>query len=1242
MVAGSSRIKRHLLRWACLIGTLALPFTGWAADASLREQAEQASERGDHRTAAALYEQVRQTENADPSTSAAQTIKTLTSLQGVYVRQQNFQQALAVNGQLLALQERTLGARHPDTLETLSDRAYVLGGLRRFQEQLALNEKALALRIDVLGERHPQTLTSMSNLAFTLGELGRGSEQLALNEKVLKLRTEVLGPSHPDTLLSMGNLAFQYGTLGRHDEQIALNQQVVELRTRANGATDPATLRSMSTLAASLSSVGRVTDALAMHREILARRTTRLGARHPDTLASMSAVAAALLSTGAAGEARTLLEQALQIRRELQGEDHPDTLGVESTLAVALQDLGLMAQSIAVHQKVVAARTRLLGPSYPSTLVSASNLAVTLGAAGRKDEALAMHQRVYEQRVAQLGERHPQTQISLFNLAAAVGEAGRLQEQLEMLERLLALRRSVQGEEHPTTIATVASVARALGDLGRVSERLALNEQVVQLSEKVLGPRHPDTLRYINNLASTYSSLGRHNEALALMRKATDLRREVLGERHIETLQSMSNMAVVLGSLGRYQEELALDEKVLALRKEILGDSHPLTLLSMSNLAVLYGNLGRHTDELALHEQVFAQRRRILGEEHPITLLSMSLIGLTLVELDRGDEALTIREKLLALRRKVLGESHPDTLETMKHLAYSYGKKGRYADAAAMSEAFARGAEAVRGQPGLSAENRRSLFEDYAVGYRLFSLYSGAAEQIEQGFRLSELGKGRTLLDGMTAQRAARSGHLPAAEQQALDDINRQIALTDQQLAQAGKTEVIQTLEATRNRQVRQYEALVARLRAAFPRYADLSAPRIVAAADLPGLVPEDSVAVSYVIWGALVTAWVVDSRGKPSFVNLGLASWLEEAVELLRRASSTPAGLRGLLEEEAKRAWRLPGGAYRLLDTAAAPPAGAVAVTDEAEIAAWLSARLLAPLRPHLAARTRWIISPDGPLAQLPFELLSLDGQRVLERVDLHYTQSLSVYALAKARQRDYSRLPRPLDLMAMGNPEYDAAAEPSGTRKAKLRSASITSESQLKENSALWQELPGTDAEIKAIRTLLPNSDAFLRGEASEERLKELNASGRLQQYRYLHFAVHGNLSPRDPALSSLVLSQKNLKPGTDGYVTAAEWPAYDLRSDLTILSACETGLGSNLSGEGVMGLPFALFLAGNVNTVLSLWPVFDEVTPVFMQRFFARLKAGLSASQALTETKREMAADPKTAHPSNWAPFILVGAG
>jgi CHAT domain-containing protein len=124
--------------------------------------------------------------------------------------------------------------------------------------------------------------------------------------------------------------------------------------------------------------------------------------------------------------------------------------------------------------------------------------------------------------------------------------------------------------------------------------------------------------------------------------------------------------------------------------------------------------------------------------------------------------------------------------------------------------------------------------------------------------------------------------------------------------------------------------------------------------------------------------------------------------------------------------------------------------------------------------------------------------------------------------------------------------------------------------------------------------------------------------------------------------VLSQQNIKAGTYRYITAAEWPAYNLRSDVTVLSACETGLGKTISGEGVMGLPFALLVAGSVNTVLSLWPVADEATAEFMQRYFAKLKAGQTPAQALTNTKREFAKDARFGNPVYWAPFVLVGAG
>jgi len=883
-----------------------------------------------------------------------------------------------------------------------------------------------------------------------------------------------------------------------------------------------------------------------------------------------------------------------------------------------------------------------LGDRDPKTLTAHSNLAYALKLAGRPEEALAISENVVRLKTEVIGENTRSTLTTMSNMVLMYNDLGRIDEALALNQRVLDMRRKAFGDKDADTMISMSLLGTIYGRMGRIADQMLNNEEVLRLRIEMLGEEHPNTLTSMANLSSSYRALGRMDELIAMREKVLRLSTKVRGEKHPETLRALSNLAYAYGAGKRRQDQLDLNEKTLQLRIEVLGDRHPDTLVSMSNLATSYRGMARTSDALALEEKSLALSLSIHGERHPVTLTIMNNLSAYYADLGRAKEALLMREKVMALRTELLGERHPDTLTSIANLASSYSRADRIQDAAALSARYVEGAEWQRGQPGLSREQRQDIFRRYADQYRRFSLLRAQAKDMAEGFRLAELSKGRTLLDSMTEQGAARSGVLPESEQTKLMELNGQISELDERLAQTSEVETRRSVAAERNLLTRRYENLLTQLKRDYPRFAQLSDPQLIDAKSLPGLLADDSIAVSFMLTGSNVSAWIVQPSGAIQHVNLGLAPYLEEAVELLRRASSTPAGLQGLLEEEAKRAWRLPKGGYRLLDANITPPEGAVAVTDEAEIAGWLSERLLAPLKDSLMGKARWIISPDGPLAQLPFELLSLNGQRVLEQVDLHYTQSLSVYALAQARQREYSSLVRPRDLLAMGNPEYSANAEPATTRKAKLRSASMSSEQELRDSATLWQELPGTDAEIKAIRTLIPNSDAFLRGEASEARLKALNASGQLQQYRYLHFAVHGNLSTKDPALSSLVLSQKNPAAGTDGYVTAAEWPGYDLRSDLTVLSACETGLGSNLSGEGVMGLPFALFVAGNVNTVLSLWPVFDEVTPIFMQRFFARLNAGKSASQALTETKREMAADPKTAHPSNWAPFILVGAG
>ncbi|OAD20227.1 hypothetical protein THIOM_004090 [Candidatus Thiomargarita nelsonii] len=122
---------------------------------------------------------------------------------------------------------------------------------------------------------------------------------------------------------------------------------------------------------------------------------------------------------------------------------------------------------------------------------------------------------------------------------------------------------------------------------------------------------------------------------------------------------------------------------------------------------------------------------------------------------------------------------------------------------------------------------------------------------------------------------------------------------------------------------------------------------------------------------------------------------------------------------------------------------------------------------------------------------------------------------------------------------------------------------------------------------------------------------------------------------------MGQVNNPPGVDGYVTAAEWAGYDLKSDLMVLSASETGVGKVVSGEGVMGLPYAFYVAGNKNTIFTLWTISDEIRTQFITEFFSKLKAGVGVVKALTATKREfIQKGGRYSHPAYWAAFVLYG--
>lgn len=266
--------------------------------------------------------------------------------------------------------------------------------------------------------------------------------------------------------------------------------------------------------------------------------------------------------------------------------------------------------------------------------------------------------------------------------------------------------------------------------------------------------------------------------------------------------------------------------------------------------------------------------------------------------------------------------------------------------------------------------------------------------------------------------------------------------------------------------------------------------------------------------------------------------------------------------------------------------------------LAARLYQQLIKPFESLIGSQNLLVV-PHGALHYLPFSALSDGTNAIIARRSLRVLPSVS----AQEYIRPHKKI-RPDNILLYGNPDLGDKA----------------------------LDLPAAESEVKSIANLAPNSQILTRQAATESSLKKL--AGRSA---YLHIASHGEFKS-EKALESRLLLAKDSE--NDGSLTVREIYDLHLDADLVTLSACETGLGTFLSGDDLVGLTRGFFYAGSSNVIASLWEVSDEATAILMREFYSRLKAGVSKKEALRQAQLHL---QKThPHPFFWAAFYLTGEG
>lgn len=319
--------------------------------------------------------------------------------------------------------------------------------------------------------------------------------------------------------------------------------------------------------------------------------------------------------------------------------------------------------------------------------------------------------------------------------------------------------------------------------------------------------------------------------------------------------------------------------------------------------------------------------------------------------------------------------------------------------------------------------------------------------------------------------------------------------------------------------------------------------------------------------------------------------------------------------------------------------------------------ADLLIPpaVRPILAQAQTLYIVPTGALYGLPFETLLFDRPDLAEEETPRYlitdhaiaylssASLLNILREAQARRKAQAIYP----LVAFADPVYQRPTDASGDD---LKGLATRAYLQVM-GGAVFPELPDTAAEVEAIKTILHAPDAshplYLREQAARSQVFDLHANGSLADYQYVVFACHGILPGEINQVTqpALVLSLPDPVTKQDDYLTMADVFGLQFNADLITLSACNTGRGQPVSGEGVMGLTRAFMYAGTPAISITLWSVESQSAKLLSTGLYSNLKTGMSRAEALREIKLKMLRGEEGSlyqHPFFWAPVVLFGDG
>ncbi|MEM7353974.1 MAG: CHAT domain-containing tetratricopeptide repeat protein [Acidobacteriota bacterium] len=846
-----------------------------------------------------------------------------------------------------------------------------------------------------------------------------------------------------------------------------------------------------------------------------------------------------------------------------------------------------------------------ISPSSLATATSLTNLGSLAFERGDLAAAEAHHQGALAI-TKQVAPRSLAVATSLHYLGRIEASRSDLASAQRLFHRSLSLQEQLTppGLDAAQNLNGLGYVAWQRGDLVAAEDffrrSLSLREE--------LAPQSLSIPKSLNNLGAIAFNRGDLVAAESYFRRSLEIKQESAAPG-LSVAFSLHNLGSVASALGDHRSAESYLLRSLAIREKLAPQSLDVAM-SLNNL----GKVLFDQEDLAVAESYLQRALAIYSELAPQSIDSaetLSFLGdIALARSDSRSAEAYYQHCLRIRQQRVAGTA--DEAAACQRLGVLYRRRGELARAASFYDCAVAALEAQRSKLGGSAEARGEFSATVASTYREAIDLTVELRQPEKAFHLLERYRAREFVNLLSERDLVFSSDLPEDLENRRRNANRTydqafgrwMRLSDRAPAEERQ---IARLELETARRIQ--DEIRAEVRTAAPRLAALRDPQPLGLAAARASLDPGTLLLSYSIGRERSHLFATEPEGGDFLVVP-----LPIGEDALRREVKSFREIlgQGHLDRRPERT---------LL------------------AARRLSSLLLTPVAAAIRRAERILILADGPLHSLPFAALSdpdlREGGFLVETKPLFRAASATAFALQKPERRP----PRPLHLTAFGDPSYPTksaarqspasplqASAPPRLRAAVRRGLDLTS-------------LPATREEVENLRRLFPdNSRIFLGAAATEERAKSVG-----RETTHLHIASHGLLDDRSPLDSALALSiPQNWSAERDNGLLQA-WEIFEqvrLDADLVTLSACDTGLGKVLGGEGLHGLTRAFQYAGARSVLASLWSVSDRSTAELMRHFYRYLGAGRSKAEALRHAQLDLLHNNALSHPFHWAGFELVG--